>query len=136
MPAWNWWQFQPRVLEHADLREPLRDEEEVADRRRCARTCAARATSRRSARSRSRPGATGAPSGTSATVRSSGLPSSGAMKRRLDVRSVGVPSRGDQAQAGDVDPAPVGLAAARRSGRRRPALRSRIQVDAVLRQAL
>ena len=36
--AWNWWQFQPRVLEDADLRKPLRDEIEVADRRRCART--------------------------------------------------------------------------------------------------
>src|SRR5688572_18691944 len=37
------------------------------------------------------PGPTGRSSGTSITVRSSGLPSSGEMKRAREVRSVGVP---------------------------------------------
>ena len=79
------------------------------------------------------PGATARASGTSATVRSSALPSSGAMnlqaRREVDRRA----ARCDELEARDVDPAPVG------SGVGEPASparrRSRIQVERVFRQA-
>ena len=74
------------VLQDAELRKPLRDEVEVADRAGAGERCAARAPSSVTRCRRSAPGATGPGSVTAITVRSSGFPSSGAMNRIAAVR--------------------------------------------------
>ena len=75
----------------------------------CARRCAGRARSRRSATLTVSPGATGAASGTSATVRSSEVPVVWRDEAHgggdVDWRA----ARADELEARDVDPAPVRL---------------------------
>ncbi len=81
------------------------------------------------------PGATGAASGTSATVRSSRFPSSGAMKRIAEVTSTGAPLVPTSFKlVTSIQPqSPSGRSAA--SDASASAI-SRIHVDRVLRQAL
>ncbi len=81
------------------------------------------------------PGATGASSATSATVRSSPLLSSGAMKRRRLVTSIGAPAaRTSFRLVTSIQPqSPSGRSAALSSPAR---MRSRMKVERVLRQAL
>ena len=80
------------------------------------------------------PGATGASSGISTTVRSSVLPSSGAMKRMRAVTSAGPPP--DAIRRTLVTSIDAHSASRRVSSRAPASARSRIQVDVVLRQAL
>ena len=81
------------------------------------------------------PGPTGVSSGTSATVRSSTLPSSGAMNCRRDVTSLGVPL--DPIRRTAVMSVQPQSSGPRRSSAVLPARRrSRIHDDRVFRQAL
>ena len=85
--AWNWWQFQPPSSKTPSFREPLRHEVEVALVSRSAARPAESQERKSSGAWRflrqDRAGST-----TSATVRSFGLPSSGAMKLSAGSRSV------------------------------------------------
>ena len=81
------------------------------------------------------PGATGAASGTSATVRSSRLPSSGAMKRIVDVTSAGAPAVPSNLRlVTSIHPQSGSPRSAKSESP--PSAASRIQVERVFRQAL